>query len=104
MCRKYGVAIIFAADGDFPLIADVTADFVYARIMGTKPAEKLGYPKAMLKTWAERAWDWEKGESPKKSMLVAPAAPKKKRTVFLFVISGAKVCNPAAAQAIIAAL
>jgi len=61
-------------------------------------------PAAMLKTWAERAKDWEKGASPKASMLIAPAAPKKKRDVFLFVISGAKEKNPAAAQAIIAAL
>ena len=104
LCRKYGVAIVFAADGDFPLIGDVTADFVYARIMGTKPAEKLGYPKAILKIWAKRAQDWEKGASPKASMLLTPPAPKTKRDVFLFVISGAKERNPACAQAIIAAL
>lgn len=104
LCRKYGVAIVFAADGDFPLIGDVTADFVYARIMGTKSAEKLGYPKAILKIWAKRAQDWEKGASPKASMLVTPPAPKTKRDVFLFVISGAKERNPACAQAIIAAL
>ena len=36
--------------------------------------------------------------------VIAKAAPKKKRDVFLFVISGAKVRNPSAAQAIIAAL
>jgi uncharacterized protein YecE (DUF72 family) len=104
MCRKHGVAIVFAADSEFPLIGDVTADFVYARLMGTSAKEKLGYPAAMLKTWAERAHDWEKGQSPKASMLLAPPAPKKKRDVFLFVISGAKARNPAAAQAIIAAL
>jgi uncharacterized protein YecE (DUF72 family) len=98
------VAIVFAADSEFPLIGDVTADFVYARLMGTSAKEKLGYPAAMLKTWAERAHDWEKGQSPKASMLLAPPAPKKKRDVFLFVISGAKARNPAAAQAIIAAL
>ena len=104
LCRKHGTAIVFAADSEFPLIGDVTADFVYARIMGTQAKEKLGYPAAMLKTWAERARDWEKGASPKASMLLAPAAPKKKRDVFLFVISGAKEKNPAAAQAIISAL
>jgi len=104
LCRKHKVAIVFAADSEFPLIADVTTDFIYARIMGTKPAQKLGYPAKMLKTWAERARDWEKGASPKPSLLLAPAAPKKKRDVFLFVISGAKERNPAAAQAIISAL
>jgi hypothetical protein len=36
--------------------------------------------------------------------LLDRAAPKKARDVFLFVISGAKERNPAAAQAIIAAL
>ncbi|MBA2589309.1 MAG: DUF72 domain-containing protein [Alphaproteobacteria bacterium] len=104
LCRKHGAAIVFGADSEFPLIGDVTADFVYARIMGTQAKEKLGYPSAILKKWAERAHDWEKGESPKRELLIAPAAPKKKRDVFLFVISGAKERNPAAAQAIIAAL
>jgi uncharacterized protein YecE (DUF72 family) len=104
LCRKHGVAIVFGADSEFPLIADATADFIYARIMGTDAREKLGYPKITLTKWAERAKDWAKGESPKASMLVAPPAPKKKRDVFLFVISGAKERNPAAAQAIIAAL
>jgi uncharacterized protein YecE (DUF72 family) len=103
LCRKYGVAIIFAADSEFPLIADVTADFIYARIMGTQAKEKLGYPPATLKKWAERTKAWEKGVSPKLPLL-APAAAQKARDVFLFVISGAKEKNPAAAQAIIAAL
>jgi uncharacterized protein YecE (DUF72 family) len=104
LCRSQDVGIVFAVDSEFPLIADVTTDFVYARLMGTAAKEKLGYPAAMLKTWAERARDWETGASPKASMLVAPPAPKKKRDVFLFVISGAKEKNPAAAQEIIARL
>jgi uncharacterized protein YecE (DUF72 family) len=104
LCRSRDVAIVFAADGEFPLIADVTTGFVYARLMGTSAKEKLGYPSAILKTWAERARDWEKGASPKASMLLVPPAPKKKRDVFLFVISGAKEKNPAAAQEIIARL
>jgi uncharacterized protein YecE (DUF72 family) len=104
LCRRHDVAIVFGADAEFPVIGDVTTDFVYARIMGTTAKEKLGYPPAMLRTWAQRARDWEKGASPKASLLLTPPAPKKKRDVFLFVISGAKEKNPAAAQAIIAAL
>jgi uncharacterized protein YecE (DUF72 family) len=104
LCRKHKVAIVFAADSEFPLIGDVTTDFVYARLMGTQAKQKTGYPAKTLKTWAQRARAWEKGASPKASMLLAPAAPKKKRDVFLFVISGAKEKNPAAAQGIIKAL
>jgi uncharacterized protein YecE (DUF72 family) len=104
LCRKHGVAIVFGADSEFPLIADISADFIYARLMGTQAKEKLGYPTKVLKSWAERARHWEGGASPKAELLIAPPAPKKKRDVFLFVISGAKEKNPAAAQAIIAAL
>jgi uncharacterized protein YecE (DUF72 family) len=103
MCRDHGVAVIFGADSEFPCIPDVTADFIYARVMGTKEKEALGYPKAAIAKWADRAHRWEKGESPDMELL-APPAPKKQRDVFLFVISGAKARNPAAAQAIIAAL
>ncbi len=103
LCRNHGVAIIFAADSEFPTIPDVTADFVYARLMGTAEKEKLGYSKPVLGKWAERAHQWEAGESPKLKLLAKPA-PKKKRHVFMFVISGAKARNPAAAMTIIEAL
>jgi uncharacterized protein YecE (DUF72 family) len=104
LCRKHGVAIIFAADSDFPTIFDLTADFVYARLMGTQAKQKLGYPGPMLAEWARRAQRWQKGESGPKTELLAPAAPKKPRDVFVFVISGAKEKNPAAAQGILAEL
>ncbi len=104
LCRKHGVAIVFAADGEFPLIPDVTTDFVYARLMGTVEKEKLGYPKATLQKWAERAKDWAAGESPAKLKLLAKPAAQKKRDVFMFVISGAKARNPGAAMTIIRAL
>jgi uncharacterized protein YecE (DUF72 family) len=104
LCRKYGVAVITGADSDFPVIADVTADFVYVRIMGTQAKEELGYPKAVLKKWAARAVEWEKGGAPKDLKLLTTAAPKKKRDVFLFMISGAKERNPAAALGLIAEL
>jgi uncharacterized protein YecE (DUF72 family) len=104
LCRKHNVAIITAGDSEFPMIADVSADFVYARIMGTEEKEKLGYSKPAITAWAGRAKQWAKGESPKDLPLLAKAAAKKPRNVFLFVISGAKAKNPVAAQALIAAL
>src|ERR1700761_4355388 len=63
LCRKHGVALITGADGEFPTILDVTADFVYVRLMGTVEKEKLGYSKKMIATWAERLKDWESGAS-----------------------------------------
>jgi uncharacterized protein YecE (DUF72 family) len=104
LCRAHKVAIITAADGDFPCILDSTADFIYARLMGTTEKEKLGYSKAMLATWAERAQDWAAGGAPPQSKLLTKPVAAKKRDVFMFVISGAKEKNPAAAMALIAAL
>jgi uncharacterized protein YecE (DUF72 family) len=102
LAREYGVAIVIAADSDYPQIADVTAPFVYARIMGTKEAEVAGYAKAAIDTWVERARTWAAGGTPDGLETVA-AKPAKTagRDVFLYVISGFKVRNPAAAMAII---
>jgi len=104
LCRKHRVAIIAGCDSEFPCILDVTADFVYARLMGTTEKEKLGYPKATLAKWATRSKAWAAGGSAEAPKLLAKPAPKKQRDVFLFVISGAKAKNPAAAMAIIKAL
>jgi uncharacterized protein YecE (DUF72 family) len=104
LCRKHNVAIIAGCDAEFPCIADVTTDFVYARLMGTVEKEKLGYSKPAIAKWAARARDWQAGGAPGDLKLVAKAAPKKKRDVFMFVISGAKAKNPAAAMALIESL
>ncbi|MGH6829468.1 MAG: DUF72 domain-containing protein, partial [Rhizomicrobium sp.] len=104
LCRGHGTAIVTAGDSEFPLIADVAADFVYVRIMGTRKVEKLGYPRAEIHRWASRAKIWAEGEAPKDFPLLSRRPPKKARDVFLFVISGAKKRNPAAAQALMQAL
>ncbi|MDQ0304648.1 DUF72 domain-containing protein [Ancylobacter polymorphus] len=106
LAREHGVAIVHAGDSDFPAIADVTAPFVYARIMGTREDEALGYGEKALDFWAATARAWARGETPEalKPALLAPPAKATPREVFLFVISGFKPRNPAAAQALIARL
>ncbi len=102
MLREHGVAAVIAGDSEFPQIADMTADFVYARIMGTQADEPLGYPGKTLDLWAKRAKLWAAGKIPKDLPQVEPAsADGKARDVFLYVISGAKLRNPAAARALI---
>ncbi|AJE99032.1 DUF72 domain-containing protein [Pandoraea apista] len=105
LARKYHMAIVLAGDAKFPCIADVTAPFVYARLMGTQEHYKLGYaPKAMTQ-WIERAQAFAQGGAPKDLDTLAGAPPKAThRDVFLYVISGFKERNPAAAMAMIDAL
>lgn len=101
LARKHEVAVVIAGDAEFPQIADVTADFVYVRIMGTSEAEPLGYARGALDQWADRAKIWANGEAPQGLDPVAPPAKAQPRDVFLYVISGYKEHNPQAAMGII---
>ncbi len=105
MCRKAGVAIVFADSSDYPAIADVTGDFVYARLENAVEDEPTGYAPASITRWADAARGWAVGEQPAGLPYVCPGAPPAKpRETFVFFINGAKVRAPAGAQALIARL
>ncbi len=102
LLRDNNVAVVFADSEDYPAIADVTADFVYARLQRTQEKVATGYAAADLDRWAARARSWESGEAPEDlPRFGAKAAPKTKRPVFVYMISGAKLRAPAAAMALI---
>jgi uncharacterized protein YecE (DUF72 family) len=102
LARKHGVAIVIEGDSEYPQIADPTASFVYARIMGTSEDEQVGYSDDALDRWLRRARMWSSGDAPDGlETLTAPQADNTVRDVFLFVISGFKQRNPAAAMAMI---
>jgi uncharacterized protein YecE (DUF72 family) len=84
LLREHEIAVVMAGDSIYPQFLDMTAPFVYARIMGTKESQKMGYSKKSLDLWADRIRAWSK-----------------ERDVYLYVISGDKVRNPAAATALI---
>lgn len=103
--RRHGVAIVVAGDSEYPQIADPTAPFVYARIMGTTADHEAGYVPAALDTWAARARLGRRRAAGRPRMRRAAAeGAAGPREVFLYVISGHKVRNPAAAMALIARL
>jgi uncharacterized protein YecE (DUF72 family) len=100
--REANVAIVLADSKEYPLIADPTSDFVYARLQESNAKLKTGYAPKDLDTWAAHAKSWASGKTPKALKLLAPAdKASKSRDVFIFFISGAKERNPAAAQALI---
>ncbi len=105
LARAAGVAIAIADHESYPEMADLTADFVYARLQQAKEAEPAGYSPAALDRWAEVARGWAKGESPGGLDYVGDApAPKTPRETFVYFIAGDKVRNPAAAEALTARL
>jgi uncharacterized protein YecE (DUF72 family) len=98
LARKHEVAVVIAGDSSYPQIADLTAPFVYARIMGTSATEAQGYSDAQLVRWAARARAWASGSVPDDLEYVGKRTGNNEpRDVFLYVISGHKVLNPAAA-------
>jgi uncharacterized protein YecE (DUF72 family) len=102
LAREHGVAIVIAGDSAHPQIADLTAPFVYVRIMGTTDTEEAGYSNGVLDLWTQRACTWATGGIP--GGLASLAEQQTRRTgrdVFLYVIGGFKARNPAAAMAMI---
>jgi len=87
LARKHGVAICYAVDDespDWPRIDEETTDFRYARLMSSREDLETGVTDAELDGFAAQARGWAaRGD------------------VFAYFISGAKVRNPAAAQALI---
>ena len=87
LAAKYGCAIVYAEDDEapeWPRIDQETSDFRYARLMSSREDEPTGLTGAELDAVAARARDWAR-----------------RSEVFAYFISGAKVRNPAAAQALI---
>lgn len=102
LAREHNVAIVVAGDSEHPLIPDITAPFTYVRIMGTSETPAHGYPGKVLDQWAERARAWSKGEVPGDLTAIGtPPAKAGAHDVFLYVISGFKQNNPAAAMALV---
>jgi uncharacterized protein YecE (DUF72 family) len=105
LARKYGITTVFADSDTYPRFADVTGDFVYARLMKTVSTEKTGYPKKALTDWTKHLRTWNEGGDP--AGLPRVAKPNKKnqaRDVFAYFISGAKERAPAAAMEVISIL
>lgn len=81
LVRAYGVAVVRLDPAANPPVD--SGGFVYARLKGMHEKEPTGYPTEALDAWADTARGWaEQGDA------------------FVFMINGAKVRAPAAAQAL----
>jgi len=102
LARSHNMATVFTDSDEHPSFSDVTADFVYARLMRSRSDIPTGYTDSELDAWARRAHEWAQGAQPSGlPTLAKDAASKTKRDVYVFFISAAKERNPAAAMALI---
>lgn len=102
LARRYAAATVFADSDEYPSFADLSGDFVYARLMRSSAKLKNGYAPAALDGWADCARIWARGNEPAELPRVLPKpAAGKPRDVYVLFISGAKEKAPAAALALL---
>jgi uncharacterized protein YecE (DUF72 family) len=97
LLRKYNVALVVAdTAGKWPLLEDVTDDFVYVRLHGDEKIYVSGYSDEALDRWARKVDRWAKGGSPRDARLQTPAPKPRKsgRDVFVYFDNDVKVRAP----------
>jgi uncharacterized protein YecE (DUF72 family) len=94
LLRKHDVALVVADTVDWPLLFDVTADFVYARLHGSEQLYASGYEDDALETWAERVVAWATGGVAQGRRACANEARACPRDVYVYFDNNAKVRAP----------
>lgn len=107
LLRKYRVALVVAdTAGKWPLLEDVTADFLYLRLHGDKALYSSGYTEAALDRWTQRIRSWSEGGQPADAQRAAPTAPRARgsRDVYCYFDNDVKVRAPFDARRLIGKL
>jgi uncharacterized protein YecE (DUF72 family) len=102
LLREFSTPVVFAEHATYPAIADITGDFVYARLQKGKDSIATGYPAPALDQWADRVRLWAEGGAPSDLPHVDKKRPASQpRDVFAYFIHEGKIRAPAAAMALI---
>jgi uncharacterized protein YecE (DUF72 family) len=87
LLRKYGIALVVAETaGKWPLVEEVTTDFMYVRLHGDAQLYRSGYEEAALRRWASRVKSWHRGGEPSDAKKISrgPAPARRARDVYCF--------------------
>ncbi|SKA36705.1 Uncharacterized conserved protein YecE, DUF72 family [Enhydrobacter aerosaccus] len=95
LLRKHDVALVCADTVDWPLLMDITSDFVYVRLHGSTELYRSAYGRPALKRWAARITAWREGKPMTDGHFIhsRPAKPKP-RDVFLYFDNTDKLQAP----------
>jgi uncharacterized protein YecE (DUF72 family) len=96
LLRREKVALVVAdTAGKWPLLEDVTADFVYVRLHGDEKLYESGYSDAALKAWARKIRAWRRGTEASRARTIGPPpARRAERDVFVYFDNDIKVHAP----------
>jgi uncharacterized protein YecE (DUF72 family) len=97
LLRRHRIALVVAdTAGRWPLLEDLTADFVYVRLHGDKELYASGYDDAALDRWAARIAAWRDGGQVDDARLASPRPGRKRvrRDVYCYFDNDVKVHAP----------
>jgi uncharacterized protein YecE (DUF72 family) len=104
LLRKHNAALVIAETARrWPMLQDITADFLYLRLHGDKKLYRSGYSDKALTRWAERISCWSRGSEPKdanKADPLARPAPRPHAVFCYFDNTDEKLRAPADAKAL----
>jgi uncharacterized protein YecE (DUF72 family) len=100
LLRRYGVGSVVADTVEWPLLLDVTSNFVYCRLHGSEVLYASGYEAHALDIWARRVVAWARGEevSDGRKASTRDAPKRKRRDVFVYFDNDMKVRAPLDAE------
>jgi uncharacterized protein YecE (DUF72 family) len=103
LLRKFNMPVVYTDHVRYPNIADLTADFVYARLQRGEDTIPTAYPPKEISAWARRLQSWAEGKAPDDLPRVEPSSKSSTtpRDVFAYVIHEGKIRAPAGAMALI---
>jgi uncharacterized protein YecE (DUF72 family) len=87
LLRDRNIALVIAETAKrWPMMQDITADFVYMRLHGDKELYKSGYSDRALTRWAERIEAWQRGGEPQDAQKVSTRKPPtaKRRDIYCY--------------------
>jgi uncharacterized protein YecE (DUF72 family) len=97
LLRRHGVGLVVAdTAGRWPLLEDVTADFVYVRLHGDEELYASGYGDAALADWARRMDAWRRGTQVADARVASTRRPPRasRRDVYCYFDNDIKVHAP----------
>ncbi len=111
LLREHDIGLVVADTVAWPLLFDITSDFVYCRLHGSEELYASGYEHEALELWADRVAGWATGSPSSTPALGANArndrrahtteAQPRPRDVFVYFDNDIKVRAPFDAEALI---
>jgi uncharacterized protein YecE (DUF72 family) len=97
MLRRHDIALVVAdTAGRWPLLEDLTSDFVYVRLHGDEELYASGYGDAALRRWSQRIRTWSEGSQVGDARLASPRSvgTRPRRDVYCYFDNDVKVHAP----------